>query len=81
MFSGAVSYGSMLFLAGVGAHFQGTIEQHTQHVLEELEKKLVSAGSSMEKVLKVNVYLNDLKGLRRHEQSLCDRKLGQHPSG
>jgi len=61
LFSGAVSYGSMLFLAGVGAHFQGTIEQHTQHVLEELEKKLVSAGSSMEKVLKVNVYLNDLK--------------------
>jgi enamine deaminase RidA (YjgF/YER057c/UK114 family) len=61
LFSGAVSYGNMLFLAGVGAHFQGTIEQHTQHVLEELEKKLVSAGSSMEKVLKVNVYLNDLK--------------------
>jgi len=32
LFSGAVSYGNMLFLAGVGAHFEGTIEQHTQHV-------------------------------------------------
>jgi enamine deaminase RidA (YjgF/YER057c/UK114 family) len=61
LFSGAVSYGNTLYLAGVGAHFPGTIEQHTKHVLDELEKKLISAGSSMEKVLKVNVYLNDLK--------------------
>jgi 2-iminobutanoate/2-iminopropanoate deaminase len=59
--SEAVSYGNLLFLSGVGAHFKGTIEEHTQHVLDELEKKLVSCGSSMEKVLKVNVYLNDLK--------------------
>jgi enamine deaminase RidA (YjgF/YER057c/UK114 family) len=49
-----------LFLAGVGAHFQGTIEEHTKHVLDELEKNLIGAGSSMEKVLKVNVYLNDI---------------------
>lgn len=61
LFSGAVSYGNLLFLAGVGAHFQGTIEEHTKHVLDELEKNLAGAGSSMEKVLKVNVYLNDIK--------------------
>jgi enamine deaminase RidA (YjgF/YER057c/UK114 family) len=60
LFSSAVSYGNLLFLAGVGAHFKGTIEEHTQHVLDELEKNLISAGSSMEKVLKVNVYLNDI---------------------
>jgi 2-iminobutanoate/2-iminopropanoate deaminase len=30
-------------------------------VLKEMQKKLEEAGSSMEKVLKVNVYLNDLK--------------------
>jgi enamine deaminase RidA (YjgF/YER057c/UK114 family) len=30
-------------------------------VLKEIEAKLKQAGSSMEKVLKVNVYLNDLK--------------------
>ena len=78
LFSGAVSYGSMLFLAGVGAHFQGTIEQHTQHVLEELEKKLVSAGSSMEKVLKVNVYLNDLKDYDAMN-SVYDGSFGDEP--
>ncbi|MCU1226859.1 MAG: Endoribonuclease [Edaphobacter sp.] len=61
LFSSAVSYGNLLFLAGVGAHFKGTIEEHTKHVLDELEKNLINAGSSMEKVLKVNVYLNDLK--------------------
>lgn len=65
LFSSAVSYGNLLFLAGVGAHFQGTIEEHTKHVLDELEKKLIEAGSSMEKVLKVNVYLNDLKDWER----------------
>src|SRR5213076_3309724 len=61
LFSSAVSYGNLLFLAGVGAHFKGTIEEHTKHVLDELEKNLINAGSSMNKVLKVNVYLNDLK--------------------
>src|SRR5579871_1435976 len=65
LFSSAVSYGSLLFLAGVGAHFQGTIEEHTKHVLDELEKNLTAAGSSMEKVLKVNVYLNDIKDWER----------------
>ena len=60
LFSSAVSYGNLLFLAGVGAHFKGTVEEHTKHVLDELEKNLVCAGSSMEKVLKVNVYLNDI---------------------
>jgi 2-iminobutanoate/2-iminopropanoate deaminase len=65
LFSSAVSYGNLLFLAGVGAHFEGTIEEHTKHVLDELEKNLVCAGSSMEKVLKVNVYLNDIKDWAR----------------
>lgn len=61
LFSGAVSYGNLLFLAGIGAHFEGDIKAHTKHVLDEMQKKLEEVGSSMEKVLKVNVYLNDLK--------------------
>jgi 2-iminobutanoate/2-iminopropanoate deaminase len=65
LFSSAVSYGNLLFLAGVGAHFKGTVEEHTKHVLDELEKNLIGAGSSMEKVLKVNVYLNDIKDWAR----------------
>jgi len=61
LFSPAVSYGNLLFISGIGAHFEGDIKSHTAHVLEEIKKKLEAAGSSMEKVLKVNVYLNDLK--------------------
>jgi len=61
LFSGAVSYGNLLFIAGKGAHFPGDIKAHTQRVLDEIQKELENAGSSMEKVLKVNVYLNDLK--------------------
>jgi enamine deaminase RidA (YjgF/YER057c/UK114 family) len=61
LFSGAVSYGNLLFIAGKGAHFEGDIKAHTKHVLDEIEKELVNAGSSMDKVLKCNVYLNDLK--------------------
>jgi enamine deaminase RidA (YjgF/YER057c/UK114 family) len=61
LFSNAVSYGNLLFISGIGAHFPGDIKAHTKHVLDEVEKSLVNAGSSMEKVLKVNVYLNDLK--------------------
>ena len=61
LFSPMVSYGNLLFISGIGAHFEGDIKSHTAHVLEEIKKKLEAAGSSMEKVLKVNVYLNDLK--------------------
>src|SRR6266508_3022766 len=61
LFSGAVSYGNLLFIAGKGAHFEGDIKAHTKHVLDEIQKELENAGSSMEKVLKCNVYLNDLK--------------------
>ena len=60
LFSPAVSYGNLLFLSGKGAHFEGDVKAHTSHVLDEIEKELENAGSSMAKVLKVNVYLNDL---------------------
>ena len=60
LFNPAVSYGNLLFISGKGAHFKGDIKAHTKHVLDEIQKELENAGSSMEKVLKVNVYLNDL---------------------
>ena len=61
MFSRAVAYGNMIFLSGVGYHKPGTIEDHTRGVIEEISKNLQDAGSSLQKLLKVNVYLNDLK--------------------
>lgn len=60
LFSGAVKHGNTIYIAGKGAHFEGDITSHTDHVLNELKKELEKHGSSMEKVLKVNVYLADL---------------------
>lgn len=60
LFSGAVKHGNTLYIAGKGAHFDGDIKAHTDHVLKEIQKELEKNGSSMEKVLKVNVYLADL---------------------
>ena len=61
LFSGIVSSGNLVFIAGIGAHFEGDIKAHTRHVLDEIQKRLESVGSSMNKVVKCNVYLNDLK--------------------
>ena len=61
LFSGTVSYGSLVFIAGVGYHTEGDIKVHTKGVLDQIQQQLESIGSSMEKVLKCNVYLNDLK--------------------
>lgn len=61
LFSSTVSYGNLLFLSGVGAHFKGDIKAHTTHVLDEIQKQLEAAGSSMDKVLKAQVYLARMK--------------------
>lgn len=61
LFNGTVAYGNLIFIAGVGYHQEGDITVHTEHVLDSIKRQLESVGSSMEKVLKCNVYLNDLK--------------------
>lgn len=60
LFSGSTKLGNLVFVAGKGYHKEGDIKVHTDEVLKELEKELLKAGSSMEKVLKVNVFLHDL---------------------
>jgi enamine deaminase RidA (YjgF/YER057c/UK114 family) len=60
MFSGAVRHGNTLYVSGKGAQFKGDIKTHTDYVLKELEEELSRNGSSMEKVLKVNLYLADI---------------------
>jgi 2-iminobutanoate/2-iminopropanoate deaminase len=60
LFSGSTKFGNLVFVAGKGYHKEGDIKVHTEEVLKELEKELIKAGSSMEKVLKVSVFLHDL---------------------
>jgi enamine deaminase RidA (YjgF/YER057c/UK114 family) len=60
LFNGRVAYGPLLFISGIGYHQAGDIKVHTQNVLDSVQKQLEAAGSSMDKVVKCNVYLNDL---------------------
>ena len=78
LFSGSTRYGGLVFIAGKGAHFKGDIKAHTDHVLKELEAELKKAGSSMEKVLKVTVFLNDINDYKAMNEVYKGR-FGKHP--
>ncbi len=78
LFSSAIAYGNLLFIAGKGARFEGDIKAHTDHVLNELEKALKKNGSSMDKVLKVNVYLADLADYTKMNE-VYRRRFGDKP--
>jgi 2-iminobutanoate/2-iminopropanoate deaminase len=78
LFSGAVSYGNLLFIAGKGAHFEGDIKAHTKHVLDEIQAELENAGSSMEKVLQCRVFLADLKDYAGMNETFKGR-FGDNP--
>lgn len=78
LFSGAVRHGNTLYIAGKGAHFDGDIKAHTDHVLKELQKELERNGSSMEQVLKVNVYLHDLEDYKGMNEVYRGR-FGKNP--
>ena len=78
LFSGATKFGGMVFVAGKGAHFEGDIKSHTDHVLKELEAELIKAGSSMEKVLKVSVFLNDIEDYKGMNE-IYQGRFGKNP--
>jgi 2-iminobutanoate/2-iminopropanoate deaminase len=75
-FTTVVSYGNLLFVSGIGCRIAGTIEEETKWVLDEIEKNLVAAGSSLEKVLKVNVFLEDIKEFDRMNAVYKTRRWG-----
>jgi 2-iminobutanoate/2-iminopropanoate deaminase len=78
LFSGAVSYGNLLFIAGKGYHKEGDIKVHTKAVLDEIQAELENAGSSMEKVLQCRVFLNDLKDYQGMNEVFRGR-FGENP--
>jgi len=79
LFSGSTKLGNLIFIAGKGAHVEPfEIKAHTEIVLKELEKELIKAGSSMEKVLKVTVYLNDIADYKSMNEVYKGR-FGKNP--
>jgi len=62
LYPGSIRYGNMVFVSGTGADAESVFEikADTEFVLKKMEKRLLAAGSSMEKVLKVTVFLSDM---------------------
>lgn len=62
LYSPELSFGNFVFVSGKGpgTGFKGDIRAQTKNVLDQIEESLKLAGSSMDRVLKVNVYLTDM---------------------
>jgi 2-iminobutanoate/2-iminopropanoate deaminase len=75
-FTPVVSFGNLLFVSGVGCRVPGTIEENTKWVLDEIEKNLITSGSSLEKVLKVDVFMEDITQFDRMNAVYKTRKWG-----
>jgi enamine deaminase RidA (YjgF/YER057c/UK114 family) len=61
LFPAAVTFGNLVFVSGSGFNDVAGIRAQTDKLLTYIEKVLESVGSSMEKALKVNVYLADIR--------------------
>jgi enamine deaminase RidA (YjgF/YER057c/UK114 family) len=62
-YSSELTYGNLVFISGkgVGVGFKGDITAQVTRTIDNVDDSLKAAGSSMQKVLKVNVYLNNIK--------------------
>ena len=60
LFSPSTRFGNLVFISGRGMHLDGDIRIHTDNVLKIIEAELNKAGSSMNKVLKVTVFLDNM---------------------
>jgi 2-iminobutanoate/2-iminopropanoate deaminase len=62
-YSAELAYGNMVFISGkgVGVGFKGDITAQVARTIDNVEESLKAAGSAMDKVLKVNVYLANIK--------------------
>lgn len=61
LYSPAISYGDMVFVSGHGVNTSSDVRKQTAEVLDYIDQALKSAGSSMQKALKCNVYLKHLE--------------------
>ena len=80
LYSPELSFGNLVFVSGKGAgkDATGDAQAQTKNVLDQIEESLKLAGSSMDKVLKVNVYLTDIKNFEGMNQAYINR-FGPEP--
>ncbi len=80
LYSPELSFGNLVFVSGKGggASAAADITAQTASVLDQIDESLRTAGSSMEKVLKVNVYLTDIKNFDGMNKAYLNR-FGPEP--
>ena len=80
LYSPELSFGNLVFVSGKGAgtDAKGDITAQTTSVLDQIEESLKLAGSSMDRVLKVNVYLTDMKNFEGMNKAYINR-FGPEP--
>jgi enamine deaminase RidA (YjgF/YER057c/UK114 family) len=80
LYSPELSFGNLVFVSGKGpgTGFKGDITAQTKNVLDQIEESLKLAGSSMDKVLKVNVYLTDMNNFAGMNEAYIGR-FGSDP--
>jgi 2-iminobutanoate/2-iminopropanoate deaminase len=85
-FSAAARGGGLVFLAGhVGNAPDGSggdapLHQQVQRTLDNLEQTLANAGLSFASVLKLNVYLADIKDFAAFNEIYCGRYAEPRPA-
>lgn len=80
LFAGSTRLGNLVFISGTGADDSSVhdIKKDTDFVLRKMEKRLIEAGSSMQKVLKVTVFLNDIADFSKMNEVYKGR-FGKNP--
>lgn len=71
-YSVAVAFGDLLFISGqgpvdpaTGEIIRGTVEEEARLTMDNLDRALTDAGSSLDRVLKVTLYLSDMDNFSR----------------
>ncbi|HYI93996.1 MAG TPA: RidA family protein [Bryobacteraceae bacterium] len=78
LYSEIISHGDLIFISGHGTNKVQGIREQTEFVLNEIEACLKTAGSSMNNVLKCNVYLAKLDDYKPMNDAYVGR-FGMEP--
>lgn len=80
LYSPELAFGNLVFVSGKGGGVDSKedITAQTKRVLDQIEESLKIAGSSMDKVLKVNVYLTDIGNFEGMNKAYINR-FGPEP--
>jgi enamine deaminase RidA (YjgF/YER057c/UK114 family) len=80
LYSPELTFGNLVFVSGKGGGTgtKADITAQTSAVLDQIEESLKIAGSAMDKVLKVNVYLTDIANFEGMNKAYLNR-FGPEP--